>query len=216
MQAELTTFSEQQAVATTHEVRQLEQLEAVIKVTEKPGSHNCRDPLSRPSRPQDEQNRANHHESEMQLIRKEGSDRAVKAARERDEIASRLNQQNEKCLSLQLELDSENARRVQEELERDSLLGKMERLEKERENWRQEAVNRVQHLETKHNDITAKRQETEAYMMQLQQQLDEAQSTPYTFQISSKSQSVGNIYARNYTKQLTHCATNSAGEANPA
>jgi len=37
---------------------------------------------------------------------------------ERDEVASKLHDQQEKCLSLQLELEAEKARRVQEELEK--------------------------------------------------------------------------------------------------
>ena len=92
---------------------------------------------------------------------------------ERDEVAAKLHAQQERCLSLQLELDAEKARRVEEELEKDSLLQRAARLEKERQNWREDAVQRVQHLEEKHNDITAKRHETEAYMAQLQQQLQE-------------------------------------------
>jgi len=58
-------------------------------------------------------------------------------------------------------------------LPKDGLLQKLSRLDKERENWRSDAVRRVHNLEEKHNDITAKRLETEAYMSQLQKQLNE-------------------------------------------
>lgn len=48
------------------------------------------------------------------------------------------------------------------QVERDAVRAKLSRLEKERENWRHDAVTRVQKLEEKHIELTARRKESEA------------------------------------------------------